>query len=49
MLAGRSTAADIEFLGDSRISITMNTYSHISEAQSRAATDHTGELFQILR
>ena len=34
-------------LADSQISITMNTYSHISEAQSREAADRMGDLFQF--
>ena len=37
----------MEVLGHSQISITMNTYSHISEAQSRDAANRMGELFQI--
>jgi integrase len=37
----------MEVLGHSQISITMNTYSHISEAQSRAAADRMGDLFQF--
>jgi integrase len=37
----------MEVLGHSQISITMNTYSHISEAQSREAANRMGELFQF--
>ena len=37
----------MEVLGHSQISITMNTYSHISEAQSREAADRMGDLFQF--
>jgi integrase len=33
----------MEVLGHSQISITMNTYSHISEAQSRDAAKRIGE------
>ncbi|HET9778081.1 MAG TPA: site-specific integrase [Propionibacteriaceae bacterium] len=37
----------MEVLGHSQISITMNTYSHISEAQSREAANRMGDLFQF--
>jgi integrase len=37
----------MEVLGHSQISITMNTYSHISEAQSREAARRMGDLFQF--
>lgn len=37
----------MEVLGHSQISVTMNTYSHISEAQSRQAADRMGDLFQV--
>jgi integrase len=37
----------MEVLGHSQISVTMNTYSHISEAQSREAADRMGDLFQF--
>ena len=37
----------MEVLGHSQISITMNTHSHISEAQSRDAANRMGHLFQV--
>ena len=37
----------MEVLGQSQISITTNTYSHISEGQSREAANRMGDLFQF--
>jgi hypothetical protein len=37
----------MEVLGHSQISITMNTYIHLSEAQSREAANRMGDLFQF--
>ena len=37
----------MEVLGHSQISITTNTYSHISEGQSREAANRMGDLFQF--
>jgi hypothetical protein len=45
--AGCVSRVIMEVLGHSQISITMNTYSHISEAQSREAANRMGDLFQF--